>query len=190
AVGILTVENEICPKMAAKARKFVCMLDDYNIPLVSLVNSTGTVVSKNAEQGGLIDAIANLAYTMGESTNPKISIICENAVGMAFSVLASKSIGFDYSLAWTSSVISTLPVGVGAEIVYADDIKNAKNKDKAREEAINAYAAKEADVFTAAKNGFIDNIIEPSLTRPYIISALSMLQYKSVSPKNSFTYPL
>lgn len=190
AVGIVTVEKALCGKMAKKAKKFVCMLDDYNIPLITLVDSNGIYVSKNAEQDGMIDDITSLAFVLGESNIPKISVVCGEAVGMSYSILASKSIGFDYSLAWTNAFISTLPSSVGAEIAYIEDIKNAKDKEKAREDAIKAYATKEADVFVAGKGGFVDNIIEPALTRPYIISALSMLKYKSVSPKNTFTYPL
>ena len=175
-VGVVTVNAAICNKMARKISRFVRFLDSYSIPLITLVNSEGIAVAKKYEQDGLIEDIADLAYSIATFENTKVSVICGNAVGMAYSVLASKSMGFDYSLAWANGFISTLPAKTGAEIVYAAAITNAKDKDQARLDAMTKYATNEADVFTAGKVGAIDNVIEPSLTRPYVISALSMLR--------------
>ena len=175
-VGIVTVDSAICNKMARKISRFVRLLENYSIPLVTLVNSDGIAVGKNYEQDGLIDDVADLAYSIATYEGTKISVICGNAVGMAYSVLASKNMGFDYALAWANGFISTLPAKTGAEIVYADAITGAKDKDQARKDAMIKYAEMEADVFTAGKLGSIDNVIEPSLTRPYVISALAMLR--------------
>lgn len=177
-VGIVSVKGELCNDMTRKLADFIGFIDTYDIPLVTLIDSEGVVKSACQEKAGLIREISDLAMLISETTNAKISVVCGDAVGMAYSVLASKAIGFDYALAWENANISTLPAGTGAEIVYADEIAAQTDKDAARKAAIKKYNDNEGSIYAAARTGFVDNIIESALTRPYILSALTMLENK------------
>lgn len=159
-----------------KITKFVRLLDFYGIPLISLVNSQGVSSCVKCEQDGIVQEIAKLMCAVSESDIAKIAIVCGSAIGMSFTALASRSMGFDYSLAWEKAVISSIPANVGAVMLYQEELTDAKNSDKVRAELEKRYAVMESSPVLAAENGCIDNIIPSSATRQYIISALQMVE--------------
>jgi len=179
-VGILMCGNNengilLNSKMSRKAAKFLRLLDRFNIPLVSFVNAAGVETSIEAEQSTLINDVTLLLSAISDFEGAKISVICNRAIGIGYTALASKSIGFDNCIAWVNAVISPLYEKAAALIEYSDDIKKAADSIKARELAEKKYADIQADAFNSAKEGSIDNIIEPSVTKQYIISMLMML---------------
>ncbi|MDD4003561.1 MAG: carboxyl transferase, partial [Clostridia bacterium] len=62
-----------------------------------------------------------------------------------------------------------------AMVVYSEQIKNADNPQQIREQLIEKYAQTEADPFNAAKDGCIDNIEQPPLTRQHLTAMLMTL---------------
>ena len=70
--------------------------------------------------------------------------------------------------------------GIGRKIVEVFLANGAEvwglcSKPSAAKEELEKYAEENADPINAAKNGFVDNIIEPQFVRPYVISALQMI---------------
>ena len=61
-----------------------------------------------------------------------------------------------------------------------------------REEMVEEYREKFANPYVAAARGYVDDIIEPSDTRPRLIEALQMLQNKRDAnpPKKHGNMPL
>lgn len=162
-------------KNAGKAEKFIRLLDRFNIPLISFVNAAGVAASPEEESGTLIEDIAMLMSSVGDLEAPKISVICNKAIGTAYCALASKAMGFDYSIAWPSAVISPLNEAAAAVAVYSQQIKESDDPQKTRENLIKKYADIEADPFNAAKEACVDIIDAPALTRRHLIAALMML---------------
>jgi propionyl-CoA carboxylase beta chain len=160
---------------ARKAARFIRLLDRLNLPLISFVNCAGINSSAENEQTTIITDVSFLMSAVNDFEGAKISVICGRACGAGYVALASKSLGFDNCIAWTNSVVSPLSESAAALIEYADDIKKAADPVKAREEAEKKYAEIQADPFNSAKEGSVDNIIEPSATRQYLISMLMML---------------
>ena len=160
---------------AQKAASFIRMLDSYNIPFVSFVNVSGSELSLSAEQNGIVRSVASLLSAVSDCTSSKISVVCGKAQGIGYTAFASKSLGFDYTVSWANASISVLSNEIGVNTLYADQISSAKFPEKAREEVAKKYASIEGDPFNAAYGGLVDNIIEPSTTRQYLISALQML---------------
>lgn len=161
--------------MAKKSSRFIRLLNRYNIPLITFVNAAGIVTNAQAEQTSIINDISSLISAVNDFESAKISVICKKAIGMAFCAFASKSSGFDYTLAWTDAVVSPLNEAASAMAVYSEQIKNADNPQQIREQLIEKYAQTEADPFNAAKDGCIDNIEQPSLTRQHLTAMLMML---------------
>jgi len=71
---------------------------------------------------------------------------------------------------------------MGAEgavnIVYRREIASAENPDAVRNAKLEEFRERFASPFVAAENGFVDDVIEPRLTRPRVIRALRMLETK------------
>ena len=59
-----------------------------------------------------------------------------------------------------------------AQLLYADEISKAKNKAQAAAKLATAYAEENLLAPAVAKKGYLDNVIEPALSRPYLIAAL------------------
>lgn len=65
-----------------------------------------------------------------------------------------------------------------AEIIFKREIAKAKDPAAALTEKETEYREKFANPYLAARRGYIDDVIEPSETRPRLIRALRMLRTK------------
>jgi propionyl-CoA carboxylase beta chain len=63
-------------------------------------------------------------------------------------------------------------------IVFRKEIENASDPEQRKADLIREYREKFANPYVAAERGYLDDIIEPSETRPRLINALEMLQNK------------
>jgi len=77
-------------------------------------------------------------------------------------------------------------------ILYRNALKGSGNPAELRAEKIQEYRNKFATPYVAAKRGFIDEIIEPSVTRAKLITGLRMLQNKKDTnpPRKHSNIPL
>lgn len=171
--GVIAVNGELAAADFKKIKKFVNLLDSYNVPLVTLLNSNGAKSDYKHEIHGLSKLAAEAFTSLALSDNPKIAVITGNAIGIAYSLLASKSIGFDYTLAFSGASVAPLSA---EQAVNFEDVKlKTKNPVAEKKKLINEYTLREGNPFIAAKEGFIDNIINADDLRPYICSVLQML---------------
>ena len=83
-------------------------------------------------------------------------------------MFASKSVGFDYTCAFANAKIALFDSVAGAQIELNDE-----KADKAK--LVEKYADENADPVNAAKDGYIDAIIEPQFVKQYLIASLQML---------------
>jgi propionyl-CoA carboxylase beta chain len=63
-------------------------------------------------------------------------------------------------------------------IVSRKEIEKAENPTLQKARLINEYRDKFANPYVAAERGYLDDIIEPSETRPRLINAFEMLRNK------------
>ncbi len=77
-------------------------------------------------------------------------------------------------------------------IIYRREIADADTPDAKRSELVREYREHLANPYIAAQRGYIDDVIEPSETRPRLINALNMLQNKRDQnpPKKHGNIPL
>lgn len=162
--------REITALGCRKITKLLNYCDANEIPVVIFVNAGG-FAAELADEDRMLGCQAELYSALALSDNLLISVVTGTAAGSIYSAFVSKEMT-SYSFAWATASISLLSNGQGAELVYADEIKKAKNRSKARASAAEKYAEVEGDVFAAVQSGSIDEIIEPSLTRQYLLSVL------------------
>ena len=158
-----------------KLNRFIELLDKFNIPFISLVDNSGLEAALSDEQSGIIREYAQLMKSISISGMAKIAVITGKAIGTAYTALASKSIGYDYVLAFSGAEITPVDPAVAANVIYLDEIKKAKDPSKTREELMKKYSELQGNPLVVAREGYIDNVIEPSALRPYVASALIML---------------
>ena len=169
-------ENVVLTSNACKkASKFIRFLDSFDIPLISFVNCEGIESNLQSEQGNLIKDFANLISAVADGQNVKLSVICGNVAAAGYIALAGKGLGFDYTLAWATSSINILPANVSVEVLESAALAAAKNPKKEREALKVKVLETDGNPVNAAYKGLVDNVIEPSNTRSYLLSVLMML---------------
>lgn len=175
-----------------KAARFVRMCDCFNIPLITFVDVPGFMPGTFQEHGGIIRAGAKLLYAYSEATTPKITVILRKAYGGAYIVMSSKHLRGDINLAWPSAEIAVMGPEGAVNIIFRNEIQNAKDALAKKIELISEYRKQFTSPYTAAERGFLDNIIHPKHTRPYLINSLEMLKNKRElrSPKKHGNIPL
>ena len=176
-----------------KGARFVRFCDAFNIPLITFEDVPGFLPGTKQEFGGIIKHGAKLLYAFAEATVPKITVITRKAYGGAYCVMASKHIRTDVNFAFPTAEIAVMGPEGAVNIIYRRELAAAgDNVDKVRAERVDEFRAKFATPYIAAERGFIDEIIEPSNTRPKLIQALRMLDTKrdATPPKKHGNIPL
>jgi propionyl-CoA carboxylase beta chain len=133
-----------------------------------------------------------LLYAYCEATVPKLTVITRKAYGGAYDVMSSKHIRGDVNLAWPSAEIAVMGPDGAVNIIFRNEINEAKDPVARKAELVAEYREKFANPYVAASRGFIDDVIEPSETRPRLINALEMLSNKRDAnpPKKHGNIPL
>ncbi len=176
--GVLDIDASV------KAARFVRFCDAFNIPLVTFVDVPGFLPGTAQEHGGIIRSGAKLLYAFAEATVPKLTVITRKAYGGAYDVMSSKHIRADYNVAWPTAEIAVMGPEGAVNIVYREEIEQAKEPEARRKELATAYVERFANPYVAAAHGYLDDVIEPHETRPRLAAALRSLAGKrDTNPK-------
>lgn len=166
-------EGRIDVAAARKIAKFVSLCDSFSMPIVTVVDSLGLAINKKNENL-FAPELAKLAMAYASSTCPKITVIHGHAIGAAFVLLGSKSLGADLVYATESSEIGALTAASGVAFAWDKYI----TEEKTREELIIEWKNNVSSPVNAASSGEIDDIISINEMRARICSALLMLSAK------------
>jgi len=161
-----------------KAARFVRFCDSFNIPIVTFVDVPGFMPGTDQEHGGIIRHGAKLLYAYSEATVPLLTVITRKAYGGAYDVMASKHIGADVNYAWPTAEIAVMGPKGAVNVLYSDELEAADDTEARREELIEEYREEFANPYTAADRGFVDDVLEPTETRPRLIEDLELLASK------------
>lgn len=153
---------------AAKGARFVRTCDAFNVPLLTFVDTPGFLPGKAQERAGLLRDATKLLYAYCEASVPKLTVVTGKAYGEAYEVMCSKHIRADFNLGWPSAEIAT----------------------SANAGAVKGWEANSP--VTAAKRGYLDDVIEPADTRPRLVAALEACAAKREGrpPKKHGNIPL
>lgn len=178
-----------------KAARFVRFCDAFNIPIITFVDVPGFLPGTAQEYGGIILHGAKLLFAYGEATVPKITIILRKAYGGAYDVMGSKHLRGDINYAWPNAEIAVMGPRGAIEVLHQKEISQITDEQeriKFIAEKEEEYKRKFATPYTAAKYGYIDDVIEPRNTRFRVIRALQSLATKKDinPPKKHSNIPL
>ena len=155
-----------------KAAEFVNFCDAFGIPVLTLTNVKGYEATLASEKT-IAKAAAKLTYAFANATVPKVNVVIGKALGTAYVVMNSKAIGADITMAWPDAQIGAMDGKLAAKIMY-----DGQGADVINEKAA-GYEALTLNVTSAAKRGYVDQIVNAADTRKYVIGAFEMLFTKS-----------
>lgn len=182
-VGAVANRSEICdeegkvaekldavlsPEGCEKAAEFVNFCDAFDIPLLTLTNVKGYQATVSSEKE-IARAAARLTYAFANATVPRVNVVIGKAMGTAAVVMNSKALGADLTMAWPDAEIGTMEGRLAAKIMYDGQGADVINEKAAEYEALQLSAV------SAARRGYVDQIVEAADTRKYVIGAFEML---------------
>ena len=162
---VLTVDS------ATKAADFVNFCDSFDIPVLTLTNVTGYEADMDCEKG-IARAASKLAFAFANATVAKVNVVTGKAFGSAGIVMNSKAMGADITIAWDSAKIGMMDANLAAKVIF-DGKGEAAIADGAKE-----YDKLQNSIDSAARRGYVDQVIAPADTRKYVIGAFEMLYTK------------
>ncbi len=173
-----SLEAVLSGKGCDKAAAFVSFCDAFNIPVLTLVNVKGYRADICSEKV-IAKAAGRLTYAYANASVPKVTVIVKDALGSAGLTMGSKSLGTDIVYAWTGASIGMMDAKEAAKIMYAKEIEAAGDAVALINEKAGEYAALQSSALSAARRGYVDDIIEARETRQRVIAAFEMLFTKS-----------
>ncbi len=155
-----------------KGARFVAMCDAFNLPLLTLVDTSGFLPGKDLEWRGMIRHGAQLAFAYARATVPRLSLILRKSYGGAYIVMDSRYMGNDLMLAWPSAEVAVMGAKGAVEILH----RTASADERLDLEA--EYEAKHLTPYPTAERGSISAVIEPKQTRQELVAGLDLLASK------------
>lgn len=145
--------------------EFACC---YSLPYITFVNTVGIAAELDVNNSLVLKDIGEYVNVLDCIDTAKISVVYGKAIGLGYTLFAAKSMGYDFTYAFANAKIALFDGAQGAEIEFSQE-----KADKAK--LAEKYADENSDPINAAKGGYIDNIIEPSFTKQYLVASLQML---------------
>src|SRR5437764_4917213 len=164
---------------ADKAARFVNLCNAFAIPLVFLMDVPGFMVGTKVEAAGIIRHGAKMLYAVANATVPKVTVVVRKAYGAGYYVMNGRAYEPDLIVAWPSAEISVMGAEGAVELSLRKQVQEADDPEAKRRELIENFR-KIIDVYIAAGNDMIDDVIDPRETRPVICRALEMAQGKRI----------
>ena len=146
--------------------------DAFNLPLLTLVDTSGFYPGKDLEWRGMIRHGAQLAFSYARATVPRMAVVLRKAYGGAYIVMDSRHMGNDLYVAWPSAEVAVMGAKGAIEILH----RGATDAERAELEL--DYEDRLLNPWPAAERGSVDVVIDPAETRRVVASAMATLAGK------------
>jgi len=167
---------------AEKSARFMLDVNQRRIPLLFVHDTTGFMVGRDSEQGGIIRAGAKMVNTMSNSVVPKIVLIVGNSYGAGNYAMCGRAFDPLLTLAWPAARCAVMGAAQAANTLLQIDLAARERRGEVVDDAmrtqllaaITASYTQQQDIRYAASRGWIDRIIEPHRTREELLLAMQI----------------
>ena len=161
-----------------KYYRFLQVLDAYNIPLITLVDTPPTLPDEQEESLGVLRHVAKMTHLYAGCTIPKIAVILRQACGDAGGIIlgANKGMGVDMNVAWPIAEFSITASRFNPCTIQELGVDSAEwaRVSEASRESVDAFEAAHTPT-----TQLVDEIIHPENTRSRLADSLWLLKNKS-----------
>jgi len=152
-----------------KMTSFICLCDSFNIPLIFLHDTPGFWVGKEAELKKVGAKVTNALEALAQVTVLTISIIIRKSYGQAMLNMCGQSAGPDFIVAWPTAEVGFLEPDIAADVAYG-----ALPEEERK--ALTEKMIQDTEPYSLAQEYYIQDIIDPRVTRDYIIQVLNIIR--------------
>ena len=165
---------------ADKAARFIMDCNQRKVPIVFLHDTTGFMVGRDSEQGGIIRAGAKMVNAMSNCVVPKIVVILGGSYGAGNYAMCGRAFDQFLAFAWPGAKCAVMGANQATGVLTTIEEASRKRKGETIDEAahkaiygaIHAAYTEQADIRHGAARGWVDRIIEPHHTRAELVDAL------------------
>jgi acetyl-CoA carboxylase carboxyltransferase component len=175
---------------AQKAARFVRTCHLFGIPLVALVDTPGFLPGTGQERAGVIRHGAKLVHAFAEARVPRLTVVLRKSFGGAHIAMNSKHLGADLVLAWPGATLGVMGAEQAVGVIHRRRLAAVADPAGQRRALAADYALEHLDIRHAAELGFVDEVIEPRMTRDRLIGALALLDRPAAGPPRAGNVPL
>jgi len=167
---------------ADKSARFIMDCNQRKVPIVFVHDTTGFMVGRDSEQGGIIRAGAKMVNAMSNCVVPKIALLAGGSYGAGNYAMCGRAFDPFLTYAWPSAKCAVMgakqATGVLAMIEESSRERKGEQIDPETHEqilrAVEASYNEQQDIRHGAARGWLDRIIQPHETRRELIAALAM----------------
>jgi acetyl-CoA carboxylase carboxyltransferase component len=167
---------------ADKAARFIMDCNQKGLPILFVTDTTGFMVGRDSEQGGIIRSGAKMVNAMSNCVVPKIALVVGGSYGAGNYAMCGRAFDPLLTLAWPGSRFAVMGAAQAAGTLLQIDLAARERKgEKVDEEmrkqllaAVTASYNEQQDIRYAASRGWVDRIIDPRETRAELELALAV----------------
>lgn len=194
-VGVLANHRGVLfSEEAKKASEFILLANQTDTPLVFLQNTTGYMVGKAYEQGGIIKDGAKMINAVTNSQVPHLTINMASSFGAGNYGMSGRAYDPRLMFAWPGAKLAVMGAAqlAGVMSIVGRASANAQGKpfdedgDAARTAAIEAQIEAESHAFFVTARLYDDGIIDPRDTRTVLGMSLSAVHSQRVAGRRGF----
>lgn len=189
--GEMQIGGVLYSDSADKAARFIMNCNQKKIPILFLQDVSGFMVGSKAEHGGIIKDGAKMVNAVANSVVPKITIIVGNSYGAGNYAMCGKAYDPRFIYSYPNSKIAVMGGSQAANVLLDIKLKQIKKSDTTITEKekndilsdiINSYEKSSNPLYAAARL-WIDEIIDPVLTRKYVSRSIEICSNNTDLPK-------
>lgn len=155
-----------------KLKRLFTTAERFSLPIVSFIDTPGVLPTPEQERARLLAEVYALAVQRVRLHVPKINVVLRKSYGFAAFVMN----GFDkewYTFAWPSAQIAFMGPEPSVRVVFRREWERATDPDAyLREQA--EIIRRQAEPWEAAELGYIEDVIDPAVTRETLVRALEV----------------
>ncbi len=106
--GIIGNNGPIDPQGATKAAQFIQLMDQADTPLIFLQNTTGYLVGKDYEQGGMIKHGSKMIQAVTNADVPRITLMIGASFGAGNYGMCGRGYDPDFLLTWPNAATGVM----------------------------------------------------------------------------------
>jgi acetyl-CoA carboxylase carboxyltransferase component len=193
-IGILGNNGVIFSESANKACQFIQLCARNDIPLIYLQNTTGFMVGKDYEEGGIIKHGSNLIHAVTSCGLPTISLLVGNSYGAGNYGMNGRAFEPRFLFTYPQSKIAVMGAEQLAgtmEIVQRASAKAQgkeydEEKGKAFKEGLIKDINRSSSSWYSTSQVWDDGVIDPRETRNYLGFCLAVVYNQEIKGSDSF----
>jgi acetyl-CoA carboxylase carboxyltransferase component len=194
-VGVLAnARGVLFSEEAKKASEFILLANQTDTPLVFLQNTTGYMVGKAYEQGGIIKDGAKMINAVTNSKVPHITINIGASFGAGNYGMSGRAYDPRFMFAWANAKLAVMGAQqlagvlsiVGRQAAESAGREFDTEADERRRGEIEAQIERESHAFFVTARLYDDGVIDPRDTRTVLGMSLSAAHSQLVEGRRGF----